>query len=99
MFFLSLSFSLFLALFLFFLTLLLPFLYNPFNLFPTPSHRSLPLCTEIPRVIAAQQQNTAPEVQQYDADPYQPDSDTAANNGRKISRTEFDLLLFIKHTH
>lgn len=50
-------------------------------------HHSPPSYIEIPRVIAAQQQNTAPEVQQYDADPYQPDSDTAANNGRKISHT------------
>lgn len=40
--------------------------------------------TEIPRVIAAQQQNTAPEVQQYDADPYQTDSDSATNNGGKM---------------
>lgn len=40
---------------------------------------------EIPRVIAAQQQNTAPEVQQYDSDPYQTDSDNAPNNGRKIT--------------
>lgn len=43
-----------------------------------------PTYTEIPRVIAAQQQNTAPEVQQYDADPYQTDSDSATNNGGKI---------------
>lgn len=31
---------------------------------------------EIPRVITAlQQQNTAPEVQQYDSDPYQTDNE------------------------
>lgn len=39
-------------------------------------------CTEIPRVITAlQQQNTAPEVQQYDADPYQTDSDGGGGGG------------------
>lgn len=38
--------------------------------------------TEIPRVITAlQQQNTAPEVQQYDADPYQTDSDSGGGGG------------------
>lgn len=38
--------------------------------------------TEIPRVITAlQQQNTAPEVQQYDADPYQTDSDGGGGGG------------------
>lgn len=54
-------------------------------LIPVRSDRLYPLSyTEIPRVIAAQQQNTAPEVQQYDADPYQTDSDSAPNNGGKI---------------
>lgn len=39
--------------------------------------------TEIPRVITAlQQQNTAPEVQQYDADPYQTDNDSGGGSGR-----------------
>lgn len=38
--------------------------------------------SEIPRVITAlQQQNTAPEVQQYDADPYQTDNDSGGGNG------------------
>lgn len=46
--------------------------------------------TEIPRVITAvQQQNTAPEVQQYDSDPYQTDSDNSGNNGRKINSFDY----------
>lgn len=40
---------------------------------------------EIPRVITAiQQQNTAPEVQQYDADPYQTDEDGGGNGRGEI---------------
>ncbi|XP_031627565.1 netrin-B [Contarinia nasturtii] len=39
-------------------------------------------CIKIPRVITAlQQQNTAPEVQQYDSDPYQTDSDNGGGGG------------------
>lgn len=39
------------------------------------------LFTEIPRVITAlQQQNTAPEIQQYDSDPYQTDSENGKFN-------------------
>lgn len=47
---------------------------------------------EIPRVITAlQQQNTAPEVQQYDADPYQPSESDGSTGGGASGRGEITI--------
>lgn len=59
---------------------------------PYHTNKYISSSTEIPRVITAlQQQNTAPEVQQYDADPYQTDDDN--DRGEIISHTKLYILV------